>query len=470
MLSKKSLLFYTICLLYLILFTRSSAQKTDIAESDISYQPLWMLILPGTISESVEQSLENEITDIVADFAWQAGRFEVFDRFDVRELLMKYHLDKFGYLPDSVVLALGESTDCDEALIVDLLRFSQIGVPPEEDEEDRNFLETIFDGLFSSDSEDYSDNIHTRLTVQFRNMDMVTGKEIDRFSVRVSHTGGTKPESEEKALEKFGEVVFNEVRMIYQLVSEVVAVDGVDLDLRLGSNLGITGNTLFEIIEPDRVKMAGDEEIIYPGKPAGLACVQSVGDTINRSLVIRQWSTIEPGYYAYEFNNKIHGIQLYFLPEFLGDYMYIGGQFHYSPLSVWDFGGGIHYIYVTDSYDEKDHGFGLGLFGSRKLLTVTTLAVHAKMSIDIDLPFKKDDDGETVTMPVLSGSLGISCSLMLLKKSDIEINIGYRLSTKSSNWTYNVDDTEYDAFWFDAPPVVELSGIYFTVGYKFILF
>jgi hypothetical protein len=101
---------------------------------------------------------------------------------------------------------------------------------------------------------------------------------------------------------------------------------------------------------------------------------------------------------------------------------------------------------------------------------VTTLAVHAKMSIDIDLPFKKDDDGETVTMPVLSGSLGISCSLMLLKKSDIEINFGYRLSTKSSNWTYNVDDTQYDAFWYDAPPVVDLSGFYFTVGYKFILF
>jgi hypothetical protein len=115
MLSKKSLLFYTICLLFIILFTKSFAQKTDIAESDISYQPLWMLILPGTISESVEQSLENEITDIVADIAWQSGRFEVFDRFDVRELLMKYHLDKFGYLPDSVVLALGDSTDCDEA-------------------------------------------------------------------------------------------------------------------------------------------------------------------------------------------------------------------------------------------------------------------------------------------------------------------------------------------------------------------
>jgi len=466
--TKKSPLFCLICLLICILFTKSFAQKTDISD-----QPLWMLIMPETISDSADQSLENEIADIVADIAWESGRFEVFDRFDVRDLLMKYHPDRFGYLPDSSVIAIGEFMECDEVLIVDVLKFSQIGVPPEEDEEeeeDRNFLETIIDGLFSSDSEDYSDNIHTRLTVQFRNLDIVSGQEIDRFSVKVSHTGGTKPESEEKALENFRDVVFNEVRMIYQLVSEVIAVDGVDLDLRLGSNLGITGNTLFEIIEPDRVKIADEEEVISPGKPAGLVCVQSVGDTVHHSLIIRQWSAIEPGYYAYEFNNKIHGIQLYFLPKFPGDYIYIGGQFHYSPLDVWDYGGGLHYTSITDSYNETDHGFGFGAFGSRKLLTVTTLTVHAKMCIDLDIAFKEDDDGQTVTTGIFSGSMGISCSLMLLKKSDIELNLGYRLSTKSSHWTYNEDEDEFDAYWIDESPVVDLSGFYFTVGYKFILF
>jgi hypothetical protein len=464
---KKSALTYLICLLFLILFTTGFAQEA------ISSEPLWMLILPGTISESLDQSLENEVTAIVADIAWESGRFEVFDRFDVMDLLMKYQPHPFGYLRDSVVMVIGDSTDCDEALIVDILIFSQIGIPPAEDEdekEDRSFIESIIDGLFSSDSEDYSDNIHTRLTVQFRNLDMTTGKEIDRFSVRVSHTGGTKPESEEKALENFREVVFNEVRMIYQLVSKVVAVDGVNLDLRLGSNLGITGNTLFEIIKPGRVELAGDEEIVHPGKPAGLACVQSVGDTANRSQVIRQWGAIEPGYYAHEFNKKIHGIQLLFLPKFPGDYMYIGGEFHYSPLGVWDFGGGLHYISVTDSYDETDHGFGFSVFGSRKLLTVTSLAVYAKAGINLDIPFKKDDDGKTTTTGIFSGSLGISCSLMLTKKSDIEINLGYRLSTKSSHWTYNEDETEYDAFWLDEAPVIDLSGFFFTAGYKFILF
>ena len=103
-------------------------------------------------------------------------------------------------------------------------------------------------------------------------------------------------------------------------------------------------------------------------------------------------------------------------------------------------------------------------------MTVTALTVHAKMGFDLDLPFKKDDDGKTVTTAVFSGTLGISCSFMLLKKSDIEISLVYRLSTKSSNWTYSDDTGDYDAFWYDAPPVVDLSGFIFTIGYKFILF
>ena len=441
----------------------------DTLDTQISYQPLWILILPGTIAESVEQSLENDITDIVVDIAWQLGRFEVFDRFDVQELLLQSHLFKSGYLPDSVVLVLGDSTECDEALIVDLLQFSQIGVPPEEDEEDRNFFESIIDGLFSSNSDDYSDNIQTKLSVQFRNIDLTTGIEIDRISVTVLHTGGTKPESKKKALEKFRELVFNEVRMIYQLVSEVIAIDGVDLDLSLGSNLGISGNTLFKIVEPDRVKEVDDEKVIYPGQSVGLACVQSIGDTVNHSLVIRQWNSIESGFYAYELNKKIHGIQFYFIPGFPGDYMSIGGQYHYNPLGDWDVGGGIRYIYVTDSYDESNHGLGFGIFGSRKVLTLTALTVHGNLGIDFDLPFKIDDDGKAVSTGVFSGTLGISGSFILSKKSDMEINLAYRLSTKSSNWTYTREDN-YDAFWQDEAPVVDFSGFYFSLGYKIFLF
>ena len=464
---------YTIFVYFFILSSIGFTQESDVITADISDEPLWMLILPGTIYDSTLQELENKITEIVVDIAWESGRFEVFDQYDVKDLLEKYDADKFGSLTDSIVLLIGESVECDEALLIDLVIFSQIGVPPpadEEEEDDRNILETIIDGLFSSDSEDYSDNIHTQLSVQFRNLDLYTGEEIDRFSVNVSHTGGTKPESEKAALEKFRDMVFNEVRIIYQLISEVIAVDGFELELRLGANLGLAGNALFEIIEPDRVNTESEEEILYSGTAVGLACVESVRDSVNHSHIIRQWGAIEPGYYAYEFNKRIQGVQFYFLPGFPGDYIYIGGQYHYSPLAAWDFGAGIHYLSVTDSYQENDSGFGFSAFAAGKLFTMTALTVYAKTEVNLDIPFKEDDDLNIVTTAVFSGSLGLSCNLMFTKKSDIEINLGYRLSTKSSHWTYSKQEEEFDAFWYNEAPVVDLSGFYFTVGYKFILF
>ena len=469
MITKKAPRFYYFCLMPLILLTQAISQDADSLDAEVSYQPLWILILPGTISDFPEPSLENDLTDIVVDIAWQLGRFEVFDRYDVGDFLKSYHLKRFANLPDSVVFSIGDTIKCDEALIVDVLNFSQVGVPPEDEESDRNFFESIIDGLFSSDSEDYSDNIQTNLSVQFRNIDLTTGKEIDRSSVSVSYTGGTRTESKEEVLDNFREVVFNELRMLYQLVSEVISIDGVNLSLNLGSNLGIKDNTLFEIVEPDWITEAGDEEIISPGQSVGLACVQSVGDTLNHALIIRQWNAIEPEFYAYEFNKRIQGIQFYFIPGFPGNYMSIGGYYHYSPLSDWDVGGGLRYIYVSDSYDESNHGFGFGVFGSRRLLTLTALTIYANLAVDLDLPFKTDDDGQTVSTAVFSGSLGICVNFMISNKSDIVINLAYRQSTKSSDWAYT-EEEDYDAYWLNEPPVVDLNGFYYMIGYKFILF
>ncbi len=469
MIIKKTSLFPILYLLLFILFSQAIAQSEDSMNVEILSQPLWILILPGTISDIKEHFIENGVSDIVVDIAWQLGRFEVFDRYDVWDLIKNYQLEKPGNLPDSAVFAIGDTIECDEALIIDVLNFSQVGVPSDDDEDDRNFFESIIDGLFSSDSEDYSDNIQTDLSVQFRNIDLTTGNEIDRTSVSVSHTGGTQTESKEEVLENFSDVVLNEMRMIYQLVSEVTRIDGVDLDLYIGSNLGISNNTLFEIIEPEMIEKTGDEDLIYPGESVGLACVQSVRDTLNRSLVIRQWSSIEPGFYAYEFTKNIHGIQFYYIPGFPGDYMSIGGQYHHNPLGDWDVGGGICYINVTDSYNETNHGLGFGVFGSRRLWTTTSLTIRANIDLNLNIPFKEDDDNQTVSTGVFSGSLGISASFMLTKISDIEVNLAYRVSTHSSTWTYSKKE-EYDAFWYDEPPVVDISGFYMSLGYKLILF
>ncbi len=472
MFSIRSSLSIKICFLLFIFILKINAQQPEPAKSNITEQRLWMLILPGTYFPPLESPLEQTLAGIVADIAWESGRFEVFDWYEARKYIKINDSRKSQFLQVSDIINAGDSLDCDEVLIIDLVNFTQVGVPPAEDdeEEDRNILEQIVDGIFSSDSDDYSDNIYTRIEVQFRNIDLLSKKELDRFKVNVSHTGGNKAESEEQAVQNFKSAVNNELRMLYQLVSEVVAVDGTDLSMKLGSNLGISRNTLFEITEPDVIKKVGDDEVFVPGEPVGIVCVGSVGDTVNKSLVLRQWKAIEPGYYAYEFNKNVYGIQVYFLPPFPKKYMYIGAQFHYSPLSSFDFGGGLRYSYVTDSYDEKDHGLGFGVFAGKRLASMTSMIVMLRVGVDLDIPFKKDDDGRTVNSAVLSGTLGISGSLMLSKKSDIEINFGYRFSTKSSEWTYTEEEENYDAYWIEAPPEIDLSGFMSLLGINLFFF
>ena len=98
------------------------------------------------------------------------------------------------------------------------------------------------------------------------------------------------------------------------------------------------------------------------------------------------------------------------------------------------------------------------------------MTLRIKTGIDVDFPFKKDDDGNVAVAPVLSGLAGLSSSFMLAKKTDFEISIGYRLSTRSSSWTYSEEEETYDAYWIGSPPVVDLSGFYFTAGFKFLIF
>jgi len=469
MMFKIALIFYTIIFLIPVVGIRVFAQTEDSLNTDKPYQPLWILTLPGTISESKEQAVENEVCDIVTDIAWRLGHFEIFDRYDVWDLLQDSPLDTSGNLPDSTILSIGDSVYCDEAIIVDILEFSQMEVPLS-DGKDSNFFISIFKGLSSRDSSDFSDNIETQLSVQFRILDLTNGSELDHDAINVSHTGGDLLKSQKETLDKFREAMYMELRKIYQLESEVITIAGLGVDLSIGADRGITKNTLFKITEPDSIEIIGNSEVIKAGTDVGLASVQNVGDSVNHSLLVRQWQAIEPGFQASEYNKKIHVIQLYFLPELFGTYMFIGGQYHHTPLESWDYGGSVRYSTVTDSYKGKDHGLGFGVFGSRRIWVFTALNFYVKLGIDLDIFFKEDDDGRVASTGVFSGVLGISSNFMLSKKSDLAITVGYRLSQKQSKWTYTDNDDYYDAFWPDEAPVIDLSGFYFTLGYKYFLF
>lgn len=437
-------------LLCLVFSVNGYAWQTETAP-----EPLWLLILPGTITPIAEKNLGNKVTDLVAETAVLSGGLVVFDRFGVADLLEKHLTNVRQALPDSVALAIGTEIECDELLILDILNFTQTGAPAS--------------NIGGQGALDYHKNVKTQLSVQFRFINLVTGEEVDRFPLSVSHTGGNKLQSENAALEKFLEVVSNEIQLIYQQMSEVEAVDGIDLELTRGSHHGLRKEMLVEIVQPTEIKVVDGEERLSPGKTVGLAYVENLDDSSNTSRLLREWDVIEPGYYARESYKHIQGVQVFYLPKLAGEYTYIGAQYHFSPLGLWDFGGGLHYSAIVDSYEETDHGFGLNAFGARRLFVLPNTLVYAKLGLNLDIPFKTDDDGQEVMTALFSGSLGLSFSYMLSKMSDFELNLGYRLSAKASDWQYNEEETEYDAYWEGDPPVVDVNGFYISVGYKFII-
>ena len=457
------------------------AQDAQILPGTITAEKMRILILPAVGDSSEHFSIAGEVTGTVASVAVKLGRFEVIDRNNLRSILDEQALQQTGLVADSMIVEMGKLAASQEAIMVNVLNFSQIGVPPKEydnddDDDDVGFWAGLFssvvEGIFSDDSEGaepYAGNIETQLTVEIRNIDIATGRSEESFNVSVSHTGGSRGVSRAKAIENFRDVLIGELRMLYSLSSEVITVEGNEAILFLGAEVGVEKNTLFEIVEPDKYRTLKNRRITIPGRSAGLVCVTDLSSETNRSQIIRQWRTIEEGDLAVEYSGSVRGFQLYILPPFPEKNFQLGAQYHFQPIAAYDFGFMLRYSETNDSYENRTRGLGLGGFGTKQIVASSPVQLNAKLALEVDLFFKKDDENHSVYLGIPSAAFGMNVSLMLSRKSDCEINFGYRFTGPSSTWVYSEGDGNLDAVWNQDAPEVNLSGWFFTVGYKYIL-
>lgn len=447
----------------------------------ITAEKMRILILPAKVDTSRDFSIDKEATGVVASVAVQMGRFDVIDRTNLESILAEQALQQTGLVADSDLVELGKLASSDRAVIVSVLNFSQVGVPPEEQKSDDdnkgnfwdNLVSSVVEGIFSGDSETdepYANNIQTQLSVEIKSIDVASGKSLKSINFSVTNTGGGRGESRAKALDKFRDALFNELSGMYSLTSEVISVEGGDAILYLGAEVGVRENSLFEIREPDKLKTIRDRQITIPGRSKGLVCVTDLSRETNRSQILRRWGNIEAGDVALEYNGSVRGFQLYVTPPWPEKNFRLSGQFHFQPIAAWDFGAELYYSDTRDSYDVKTRGLGLGGFGAMRLAAGSPLQINARLGLDLDIFFKRDDEGHTVTNLIGSVSPGLNASIMLARSSDAEINVGYRFSGPSSSWIYSADEKSHDAVWNMDAPRIDLTGWFFTVGYKFIIF
>lgn len=477
--------------LLLVVLPGLSAGQTDTTSATrITTEKKRLVILPAQDDTDEEGfSINREVNRTVASVAAGRGRFEIIDRNDLEAILQEQDLALLGLVDDSAAVEIGRIASAQEALRITVLNFHQIGVPKkgEKDDEDDDesigaaIAKGIVVGLLKAavkgdkgELEPYHDNIQTQISIEVRNIDVETGQTLYSFHTGGSHTGGARGKSREKAMGKLRNNLNTELRKFYTLESRVIAVRGDELLLPLGTGIGLRQGMLFTIVEPDREEQFGDLTIAIPGRPVAYAKVQEVSETGNRSLVLRRWGEVRPGYAAREQIAPLWGLQLDVRPSVSGagsgD---VGLRSHSMPIQRFDFGLGLYYTSTIDSRDYSTPGFQLNaLAGTRRRLS-PAIALFSRVELGFGVFFRDDDAGHTVNAAVGILSLGVDVELLRSQGRDLVVGLAWRFGGKSSKWTYSEDDGDdsqtIKAKWDErGAPEVDISGLFVTVGYRFI--
>ncbi len=458
------------------------AQEDKVPIETVTIEKKRLLILPTRTAEDDQYTIDQEVTSAIAGLAVQLGRFEIIDRNNLTNILQEQDLHLLGLVNDSAAVSMGEIASAKEALLVTVLDFSQKGVPPSDEKDDKTGC--LITGLLAilkgeSDSEDdeeddpYPHNIQTELSVEVRSIDIETGQILYAFHVNAEHTGGTKGKSRAKAMASLRRQAKAELRAFYLLSSRVLAVQGNELILLLGEEMGLRRGMVFEIREPDREETIGDRTVTIPGRPAGYVAVKDLAPESSRAVVVRQWSTINAGYQALERIRPLTAGLIEISPSLKASCftMGLGGQ--YRGAGWWDIGAGLLYSRTIDSRQDVDHGITVDVSVGLRLALGTRLSVLNGMGIMLSLPFRQDDSGHTVSTALLAPTISARMEWLLSPELDLVVGVGYRFAGRSQKWKYPKENDEESgslpAVWDGPAPEVDITGLYTTIGVKFIM-
>ena len=452
-----------------------------------------LIILASEIKDS---DISKKIIQIASSTATQLNRYDVIDRSQLDRILNEQKLQHSGVVNPDQAIEIGKVAGANEALFISITNFGQKGVPTEKQEEkdEEEEPETELFGWIVKEVvkagidkelenvERYPNNIQTVISGEVRLLNVETGKSISSFNFSAEHTGGVKAKSLNKALKKVRSQMVDNLKSLYQLSSEVLHVQGNDIMLLLGKNMGVHKGMVYEIRTLDTKRKVRDRDITIPGKTVGFVEVVTVSADASEGRVLRKWDTIEPGYQAKE---QTEGLASWSLGGLFGSSpenyrLRIAGN--YKPFH--QLGGAIYgdLGMVEDTRGDMDFHLGFGLEINYRIIPSSPYSVGGVLSLPFDFHIRPDDgdeDGEihTVVLPIFSPRIGLQSELMISPKLDIVLRAEYALvSINLGGWTYSDDDdsSSLSANWDDSvgpePKIDYKGGVVFTVGIRMLVF
>jgi len=328
----------------------------------------------------------------------------------------------------------------------------------------------INDGYFLNTNDPHSKYILTKLSLSAYFLDINTKENLGPFDLEIQESARTRKESRSRVLDSLKKRLLIELKRIYWLSSDVASIINDMLTIPLGTDQDIKKGLIFELVVPETIWTINDEDLIKPPKTVGLMSVVETASESSTLKLFRKWDYLFEGSWVVEHFRPSYALELSYVPPITSRYFNLGINWHARPFQNLDFGGGCQFIRVTDSFDNDDYGLGFSGFGIWRCIDKPGMNIGGKLGASLDIPFKKDDIGSTVFTALFSFNIGILAEITINKRFDLVVNSGYRLAIKSDKWTYSEGDDTYPAVWDGDAPVVDNSGLFFSLGFHYLLF
>ena len=467
--------------LTILLFLLSFGLGQEI-QPEITDQKYRLIILPSEKGNDAA-SIQYQLVEIVSAEASQLGRYEVFNRQDLKKIFEEQALYMTGVIDDSSIIEFGQIAGAKEAMLIKLIQFDQRGVAQlkKEKKKETNFFDVVVAIVEASsdkkEEEPHANNIQTVLSFSVKTIDVETGQTLDSHYISAEHTGGGRGRSLKMVLLHARRKLSLKLRQMYKLTSQVLDVDSKEVMLILGNEMGVKKGTIFEISSLDEVKMFGDREISVPGRSVALVRVHEMSGDANRSQIVRRWDKIKKGYKATE---KTHFIPAFYLTGSYGtdqnDFRF-GGGVNFNPFNRTNFKLGFHLGSALDNRDNYDFFLGVPFGLTYNLIHTPVFSLGGTFNIHANAVFRQDDGGNSVSAFFGGAKVGAETTFMTGPRKDWVLGAEYAFTSLTGGWGYTEGDgnnvENKPAVWdkkLGPSATIRPSGLYITVGVRFLSF
>ena len=316
-------------------------------------------------------------------------------------------------------------------------------------------------------------------TVKIFNVE--TSEILNTFDVEAMGYDPNKEIARQNAFYNARELVSSDLRSLYKLTTVVLEVNNDDLVLVLGEDLGVKKGTIFQISSPEQERDFQGKKIIFPGEAVGLARVEQVGTSANRSRVIRRWNEIKPGYLAEEKMQFGGSSYLGFLMN-TKDISFMPAFFMNPYSEDWKYSERIEVKAAIQLGMVKDTrnkwGFYLGapvLLGTWKVIQTPEYDFGMTTNFYPNFMFREDDEGNSILGVRFKYSMGIEAIIVNSPTKDLVIGID--ITPGEHFWGWSNSKAEENApnngvVWNEGSitPDYSTPRISLRIGYRFTNF